>query len=189
VRVEIDLPRQVLFLYQADALFKILPVSTGSGQRFCVEGQCERAITPGGSFRIYRRASGWETSKLGKLYNSQYFNAGIAIHGSPSVPAYPASHGCVRIPMSAAEWFPSKVSLGTPVYVAGGVRAPAPFTDTVPPPPKDLPTVPVAPAPPPPPPTTRTLVPPVFSTTTTRPARTATTPLTPAVTSRRSGRP
>src|SRR5205807_5474771 len=61
--------------------------------------------------------AGWEKSPLGWLYNSQYFNGGIAIHGSSSVPGYAASHGCVRIPMSAAEWFPDRVSLGTPVYV------------------------------------------------------------------------
>ena len=63
---------------------------------------------------------GWETGPLGSLYNSQYFNGGIAIHGSRSVPAYPASHGCVRISMSAAEWFPDQVSIGTPVYVVAG---------------------------------------------------------------------
>ena len=43
----------------------------------------------------------------------------MAIHGAHSVPAGPASHGCVRIPMNAAEWFPSKVGVGTAVYVLG----------------------------------------------------------------------
>src|SRR5438270_5272142 len=33
-RVEVDVPRQVLFLYRGNALFKILPVSTGSGARY-----------------------------------------------------------------------------------------------------------------------------------------------------------
>lgn len=116
-RVEIDLDRQVLFLYDANSLATILAVSTGSNERFCSEGWCRRAVTPTGSFLLYSQVSGWEKSPLGWLYNSQYFNGGIAIHGSPSVPSYPASHGCVRIPMSVSEWFPEKVSIGTPVYV------------------------------------------------------------------------
>ena len=31
-----------------------------------------------------------------------YFTGGYAIHGNPSVPPYPASHGCVRVPMWVA---------------------------------------------------------------------------------------
>jgi lipoprotein-anchoring transpeptidase ErfK/SrfK len=45
---------------------------------------------------------------------------GYAIHGALSVPAEPASHGCVRIPMTAAEWFPQHVAIGTPVHVLAG---------------------------------------------------------------------
>ena len=47
-RVEIDVGRQVLFLFQDDTLWKIIPVSTGSGQRYCVDGECARALTPAG---------------------------------------------------------------------------------------------------------------------------------------------
>jgi lipoprotein-anchoring transpeptidase ErfK/SrfK len=116
-RVEIDLDRQVLFLYELNNLALILPVSSGSNERFCDEGWCRMAVTPPGSFVLYDQRSGWEKSPLGWLYNSQYFDGGIAIHGSQSVPGYPASHGCVRISMSAAEWFPERLSVGTPVYV------------------------------------------------------------------------
>jgi peptidoglycan hydrolase-like protein with peptidoglycan-binding domain len=119
-RVEIDLTRQVLFLYKGDSLAAILPVSTGSGERFCSGGWCRNAVTNTGSFRVYRRAAGWETSPLGRLYNPLYFDGGIALHGSLSVPPHPASHGCVRIPMSAAEWVPNEVPNGTPVHVLGG---------------------------------------------------------------------
>ena len=63
---------------------------------------------------------GWHTSRLGQLYNAVYFYGGYAIHGSRSVPAQPASHGCIRIPMSAAEWFPGHVSTATAVYVLPG---------------------------------------------------------------------
>ncbi|MFN2607404.1 MAG: L,D-transpeptidase [Acidimicrobiales bacterium] len=135
-RVEVDLARQVLFLYEGGNLAKILTVSTGSGVRFCSQGYCRNAITDPGSFSVYRQAHGWEHGPLGDLYNPAYFDGGIAIHGSPSVPASPASHGCVRIPMHAAEWFPSHISLGTPVYVAGtdgSIPAPVPTTTTTPP--------------------------------------------------------
>lgn len=118
-RVEIDIPRQVLFLYKGGALQRILPISSGSNQRFCADGWCRRAITPGGTYGFYRQGRGWETGSLGSLYNPVYFNGGIAVHGSKSVPAQPASHGCIRIPMSAAEWFPSEVYIGMPVHVAG----------------------------------------------------------------------
>jgi hypothetical protein len=76
-------------------------------------------VTPGGTYGFYRFAKGWETGPLGSLYNPVYFNDGIAIHGAKSVPATPASHGCVRIPMAAAEWFPSQVYTGMPVHVVG----------------------------------------------------------------------
>ncbi len=148
-RVEIDLPRQVLFLWQGNTLARILPVSTGTGKRYCVGGDCARAVTPGGSFRVNRKILGLRVSRLGQLYNPLYFNGGIAIHGSTSVPGRPASHGCVRIPMSASRWFFDVVPSGTPVYVVGGERAPVPFNEQAPGDP--MPT-PASPAPPPPPP-------------------------------------
>jgi peptidoglycan hydrolase-like protein with peptidoglycan-binding domain len=128
-RVEVDLPRQVLFLYHDDALFRILPVSTGSGRRFCSEGRCRRAVTPAGAYRVGYRLNGWRRSPLGRLYNPLYFQVrvGLAIHGNPSVPAGPASHGCVRIPMAASRWFPREVPDGTPVYVLDGKTPIAPF--------------------------------------------------------------
>lgn len=157
-KVEVDLPRQILLLYRDGTLFRIIDVSTGSGKRYCVKGAgCARAVTPGGSFRVTRRISGWRRSKLGLLYNPLYFNGGIAIHGAPSVPAYPASHGCVRIPMYVSYWFPREVPNGTPVYVIGGPRAPVPFNE---------------PAPGEEPPTTQAAVP---APTTTSPAPTTTT--------------
>jgi peptidoglycan hydrolase-like protein with peptidoglycan-binding domain len=118
-RVEVDIPRQVLFLYKSNTLQKIVTISSGNNQRFCSEGWCRRAVTPGGSYGFYRQGRGWETGPLGSLYNPIYFNGGIAVHGSRSVPGQPASHGCIRIPMSAAEWFPGAVHIGMPVHVVG----------------------------------------------------------------------
>ena len=106
-RVEVSLARQVLFLYEGGSLTKILAVATGTSA----------TPTPTGEFRMYRSEPGWHTSRLGRLYNAQYFVGGYAIHGSLSVPAEPASHGCIRISMYSAEWFPSHVSKGTQVVI------------------------------------------------------------------------
>jgi peptidoglycan hydrolase-like protein with peptidoglycan-binding domain len=131
-RIEIDLPRQILTLWQGGQLVRTLSVSTGNNKRYCVDGACAKAVTPGGSFKVTRKINGLRVSRLGKLYNPLYFNGGIAIHGSGSVPAGPASHGCVRIPMSASKWFHDTVAVGTPVYVIGGARAPVPFNEQAP---------------------------------------------------------
>ena len=128
-RVEIDLGRQLLFLYESDSLSKVLTTSTATNQEFCDEGRCRTAVTPPGAFRVDYFKPGWDESDLGRLYNPVYFNPkdGIAIHGFPEVPTEPASHGCVRIPMSAAEWFHGKVPKGTPVYVVDGTTPVAPL--------------------------------------------------------------
>ncbi len=131
-RIEIDLPRQILTLWQGGQLVRTLSVSTGNNKRYCVDGGCATAVTPGGSFKVTRKINGLRVSRLGKLYNPLYFNGGIAIHGSGSVPAGPASHGCVRIPMTASKWFHDIVAVGTPVYVIGGKKAPVPFNEQAP---------------------------------------------------------
>ncbi len=188
-RVEIDLPRQILMLYEGGQLVRTMMISSGGGYRYCVDGQCDIAITPGGSYHIFYKFLGVQTDKLGQLFNPLYFNGGIAIHGEPSVPLYPASHGCVRIPMSESIWFFNRVPLGEPVYVVGGSQAPVPFNATAPngqapvSHPAPVPTTTAPPrtttttAPPHPtttvPPSTTTTPPP--TTSTTRPATTSTT--------------
>ena len=138
-RIEVDLQKQYLALYKAGSLYRLLSISSGSGKAFCVydpetkKTECDKAVTPGGSFRVRSRWVGWRESKLGLLYNPLYFNGGIAIHGAPSVPATPASHGCVRIPMISSQWFPEQVTDGTPVYVFGGEEgAPVPLKSKAP---------------------------------------------------------
>jgi hypothetical protein len=143
-RVEVDLKRQLLILYKDGAVRLISHVSTGSGKSYCVKGDCgNKAITPIGSFRFAWRYSGWRESRLGKLYNPVYFTSGgVAVHGALSVPTYPASHGCVRIPMHIAEYFPSLVKRGDPVYVTDGRPVGPPSTTPTGPPPSDPPTTP-----------------------------------------------
>ena len=106
-----------MYIRKGGQLYRTIRVSTGSGKRFCVKGDCQTAHTPRGRFRIGRRIGGWRVSRLGRLYSPLYFSGGYAIHGSPSVPGYPASHGCVRITMGDARWLPSTAPNGTPVWI------------------------------------------------------------------------
>jgi len=101
--VEVDLDRQVLLLTNDDGVVrKLVPVSTGSNKKYNEKGMRGLAYTPKGRFRIYAKISGWRKSPLGLLYYPNYFSDGLAIHGNPSVPQTPQSHGCIRVPMSTA---------------------------------------------------------------------------------------
>jgi len=112
--VEVDLDRQVLLLTDDEgSLKRILPVSTGSNKHYSEKGMSGLAYTPRGRFRIYAKRK----SPLGLLYYPNYFSDGLAIHGNPAVPNSPESHGCIRIPMSAAIDIYKQMPLGTIVLV------------------------------------------------------------------------
>ncbi len=116
--VEVDLDRQVLLLTDGEGNVKrILPVSTGSNKHYNEKGMSGLAYTPRGRFRVYAKMSGWRKSPLGLLYYPNYFSDGLAIHGNPSVPQSPQSHGCIRIPMSAAIEISRALPVGTIVLI------------------------------------------------------------------------
>lgn len=118
---EVDLSRQVMIVWRDGAPALITHVSSGSEVPYCEETDvgrnCGNAITPTGVYRYQRRIEGWRDAPLGRLYNPVYFVGGIAVHGAPSVPNHPASHGCVRIPMEIAEYFPALVENGETIEV------------------------------------------------------------------------
>jgi len=116
--VEVDLSRQRLCVVDGSGrVVKTLPVSSGSGKWFTSEGRTRRAITPRGRFTVDRKIAGWHKSPLGMLYYPIFINRGVAIHGSRSVPPRPASHGCIRIPMSVAKEIFDVTPFGTVVLV------------------------------------------------------------------------
>ncbi|HEX4947479.1 MAG TPA: L,D-transpeptidase family protein [Blastocatellia bacterium] len=120
IRVEVDLQRQVLFVIEGEnKVTKILPVSSGNGKEFKSEGFLRDAVTPPGRFNVYGKIKGWKKSPLGMLYYPNYYLSGLAIHGSKFVPAYPDSHGCIRIPMYAAEEFYQMATVGTEILIHG----------------------------------------------------------------------
>ena len=81
---------------------EILDASSASGQSYTVDGDVRLAVTPLGNFQIQRKVDAWRKSKLGLLYRPAYFTGGYALHGAYSVPPFPASHGCLRVPLSEA---------------------------------------------------------------------------------------
>ncbi|MDQ3915509.1 MAG: polysaccharide deacetylase family protein [Actinomycetota bacterium] len=117
VFVDIDISRQVLFEVEDGRVAHTLPVSSGNEEYYTVDGQTYKAHTPRGSFHIERKIAGVRVSRLGKLYDPSYFVGGYAIHGSESVPVYPASHGCVRIPMYVRKAFFRRTPVGKAVFV------------------------------------------------------------------------
>ncbi len=119
-RVEIDLDRQILFFVDRTGTVTTLNTSTGSGKPYRdANGKTVIAYTPTGSFRVERRISGIRKAPLGSLYWPLYFHGGWAIHGSPVVPAYPASHGCARLANWDQDFVFAALPNGAPVVVYG----------------------------------------------------------------------
>ncbi|MEU1837767.1 L,D-transpeptidase family protein [Micromonospora chersina] len=105
--VEANLTRQVLYLAKGGSVVRILDASSGKAS----------TPTPTGNWTVQRRIDGWRQSDLGLLWRPNYFYRGYAIHGATSVPTYPASHGCVRVPVPAMNRLWTTIRVGTPVHV------------------------------------------------------------------------
>jgi peptidoglycan hydrolase-like protein with peptidoglycan-binding domain len=128
--IEVDLDRQIMFVTTAEGTKHVLNVSTGNNETYRhPAGYSAVAVTPTGSFAVNRKIDEEERAPLGVLYRPMYFRGGYAIHGSRSVPAYPASHGCVRVSYADEDWLFPQIPTGTPVVVYGGAGQPAPNTE------------------------------------------------------------
>jgi len=106
--LEVNKGLQVLYVVRSGGVALIVPISTAG---------LPGAYTPVGRFAVYRKVVGFDPSPLGTLYDPLYFTGGYAIHGNPSVPPYPASHGCVRVPMWVAPYLYRTIPYGETVYV------------------------------------------------------------------------
>jgi hypothetical protein len=104
--VEANLSLQVLVLADHGRPQAIYHMSSG------------KASTPTvvGVFRFYRKGPGFNSEGM---YYSNYFIRGYAIHGYHSVPAYNASHGCLRVPLSDARSIYGRISMGEQIFVYG----------------------------------------------------------------------
>lgn len=106
--IEVDKTRQILLEVRGGEVVAVLPVSSGA-----------TGNTPEGRHAVRWKAPS-TTTWLGSgiLYRTMTFHGNsFAIHGWVSVPAYPASHGCVRIPIWAADWLYNRTPVGETVYV------------------------------------------------------------------------
>lgn len=95
--MEVHLAQQVLLLVRDGRVQRAIHVSTGR----------PGYPTPSGHFRIQSRYTmSWSVRFRVWMPLAQYFVAGYALHEYPDVPAYPASHGCIRVPAaeSRAAW-------------------------------------------------------------------------------------
>jgi N-acetylmuramoyl-L-alanine amidase len=106
-RAEVDLTRQVLFMITDNKVWKVVHVSTG------------RLGTRTGHFTVGVKYEGWVQCVTldGEMYYPSYIVSKTAIHGYRSVPPYPASHGCVRVPVWTAVELYEQLPKGTPVDV------------------------------------------------------------------------
>ena len=100
--IEVSKGGQYLMTVHNGRVTQVVHVSTGA-----------TGNTPLGSWRVYRKVTGWDWV----LWYPMYFLRGFAIHGYPSVPAYPASHGCVRVPMWIAPRLHAQNPYGQLVHI------------------------------------------------------------------------
>jgi hypothetical protein len=84
--VEGDLTRQLLAEINGSRVVWIYPISSGKPSTPTVLGR----------FRVYYRVPGYLPDGM---YFSSFFFRGYAIHGYNPAPDYPASHGCMRLPI------------------------------------------------------------------------------------------
>ena len=103
--VEINIGKQVLVIAKGRRPLQTYHVSTGKSSTPTVTGH----------FEFYLRQPGYNSHAM---YYSTYFHGGYAVHGYASVPAtYPASHGCVRVPIPEAYHIYKSVFIGEDVFV------------------------------------------------------------------------
>ena len=129
--IEVDKQRQLLFVVRDGRTQWTLNTSTGNGEEYTEpdkntpgESITGVSLTPDGLYRVDReRPEGWWEGDLGEIYRPKYFRGGIAVHGSNSIPNYPASHGCVRLSVPAMDffWDNDLMPMGTTVWVHEGV--------------------------------------------------------------------
>jgi hypothetical protein len=102
--IEVNKTKQVLLFCKNGAVLYTIPVSTGSAS--------VGMITPSGTFSIISK-----TPPRGHLYYPMAITSGIAIHGYPTVPTTPASHGCVRTQNWDQDVLYPITPMGTRVYI------------------------------------------------------------------------
>lgn len=118
--IAISIDRQTLKIYDANGLYAESPVSTG------MRGHS----TPMGVFSViqknkYHRSNIYSGAPM--PYMQRITWSGVAMHAGV-LPGYPASHGCIRMPMAFAVKLWGWTRMGARVVIAPGELAPAEFS-------------------------------------------------------------
>jgi len=101
--IEVSKPLQVLLVVRGGRVILVSHVSTGA-----------TGNTPVGRWHVYSKVPGWLPDGM---FDSSFFLRGFAIHGYPTVPFYPGSHGCVRVPVWLAPRVYSYDPPGSTIYI------------------------------------------------------------------------
>ncbi|MEO7365838.1 MAG: L,D-transpeptidase family protein [Sphingomicrobium sp.] len=110
-RVVIDLLTQLFYVYRADQLVGVSTISSGKKGR----------ETPLGFWAVMNKQKLGHSRKYDNApmpFMQMYDAKGIAFHAGPN-PGYPASHGCVRLPLKFAERLYGLTTMGTKVTIEG----------------------------------------------------------------------
>jgi L,D-transpeptidase catalytic domain len=118
--IAISIEKQKLRIYDANGLFAETPISTG------MRGH----PTPMGVFSIIQKHK-WHHSNIYSGAPMPYMQritwSGVAMHAGV-LPGYPASHGCIRMPMAFAIKMWGWTRMGARVIVTPGEITPASFS-------------------------------------------------------------
>jgi hypothetical protein len=99
LHAEGDLSDQVLAYIRGGKVFELLPISSGKPSTPTVLG----------SYQVYRKQPYYTSDGM---YFSNFFTGGYAIHGYDPAPDYPASHGCMRLPIADAIFAYDLIDIG-----------------------------------------------------------------------------
>ncbi len=108
-RVVISLSDQLAYLYRGDTLMAVAAISTGKDSK----------PSPTGIFSVLDKKPFYRSKKYDNApmpWMQRIDQYGVALHGGYN-PGYPASHGCIRLPVAFAKKLYSVTDLGTPVYI------------------------------------------------------------------------
>jgi hypothetical protein len=108
-RVIVSLSDQLAYLYRGDTLTAVATISTGRDSK----------PTPTGIFSVLDKRPFYRSKKYDNApmpWMQRIDQYGVALHGGFN-PGYPASHGCIRLPLQFAKKLYSITGVGTPVYI------------------------------------------------------------------------
>ena len=110
-KVVVDLLRQLFYVYRGDRLVGVSTISSGKkGKETQLGFWAVRSKKVKGFSRKYDNAP--------MPYMQMYDEKGLAFHAG-ALPGYPASHGCVRLPLKFAERLYGMTKIGTKVIIEG----------------------------------------------------------------------